>query len=76
AKMQSIASQERKVKQSNEFDDVKIGKKPDTIIKIFFNDQMFEIGYMECSKIQCTSEKETEDSVKLWRGLNDGMSWV
>jgi len=71
--MQSIASRNRRSENSNHS---LIGKKPDAILALNTNNTKYELLYVECSRILCNSQKQDDDSVKLWRVCNDGMSWV
>ena len=36
----------------------------------------YELIYVESSRLSCTSQKEKDDELKLWRETNDGMYWV
>ena len=40
------------------------------------SDKLYELMYVECSRIFCNKQKEDDDNVKLWRETNDGMYWV
>jgi hypothetical protein len=40
------------------------------------NKELFELMFVECSRIFCTKNKEENDEVKLWREMNDGMNYV
>ncbi len=38
--------------------------------------KLYELIFVESSRIACTRIKEENDNVKLWREMNDGMAWV
>ena len=40
------------------------------------NGKKYELIYVESSRLSCTSQKEKDDEIKLWRETNDGMYWV
>jgi hypothetical protein len=40
------------------------------------SDKLYELMYVECSRIFCNKQKKDDDKVKLWRETNDGMYWV
>ena len=40
------------------------------------SDKLYELMYVEYSRIFCNKQKEDDDNVKLWRETNDGMYWV
>ncbi|RIA85369.1 hypothetical protein C1645_830889 [Glomus cerebriforme] len=66
--MQSIASKSRKNENLNH---TQIGKKPNAILVLYTNNIKYELLYVECSQILCYSQKQDDDSVKLWRVCND-----
>lgn len=37
---------------------------------------IYELIYAECSRLVCTERKKRNDSVKLWREVNDGIFWT
>ncbi|CAG8548429.1 20246_t:CDS:2, partial [Racocetra persica] len=73
AEHQSVASQSRKNEQEK---DARIGDKPDIMLAMTSNNKKFELLFVECSRILCTSREKNEDSTKLWREVNDGVSWI
>ncbi len=40
------------------------------------NKKKYELIYVESSRLSCTSQKEKDDEIKLWRETNDRMYWV
>jgi hypothetical protein len=38
--------------------------------------KLYELIFLECSRLICLRTKEGEDKVKLWREVNDGMAFV
>jgi len=38
--------------------------------------KLYELIFVESSRIACIRIKEENDNVKLWREMNDGMAWV
>jgi len=40
------------------------------------DDKIFEIAYVESSRIICINSKKDDDSVKLWRKIQNGISFV
>ena len=81
AERQSIASKTRKSLGSNEerssqTPKTPIGKKPDVMLMEKCGGKIFEIAYVESSRIICTNSKKDDDSVKLWRETQDGISFV
>ncbi|CAB4381326.1 unnamed protein product [Rhizophagus irregularis] len=81
AEWQSIASKTRKSLGSNEErtthpQKTPIGKKPDVMLMEKCGGKIFEIAYVESSRIVCTNSKKDDDSVKLWRETQDGISFV
>jgi hypothetical protein len=69
AERQSIASADRRGKR-------KQGKRPDVMFIEGGAEKFYELIFVESSRIVCTKTKEEDDSVKLWREMNDGMAWV
>ncbi|CAG8652043.1 10617_t:CDS:2, partial [Paraglomus occultum] len=66
AERQSIASKARRNKRlSGE----RMGKKPDVMMLIKDKEKIFELSYVESSRIKCT---ETKKNAKLWRETLDG----
>ncbi|CAG8515360.1 10656_t:CDS:2, partial [Paraglomus brasilianum] len=53
-----------------------IGRKPDIMVEVERNAQMYEILYAECSRMFSPPRKKLDDQVKLWRVMNDGMYWL
>ncbi|CAJ0842942.1 10542_t:CDS:2 [Entrophospora sp. SA101] len=39
-------------------------------------EKLYELMFVECSRIICNDEKKENDKVKLWREMNDGMAYV
>ncbi|CAG8634224.1 42724_t:CDS:2 [Gigaspora margarita] len=66
---ESIASADRK-------GDSKVGRRPDIMFMVKHLDVLFEIMYVECSRLVCTSQKKVDDDIKLWRECNDGMYYT
>ncbi|CAG8718914.1 25294_t:CDS:2, partial [Racocetra persica] len=62
AEHQSVASQSRKNEQES---DAQIGDKPDIMLALISNNKKFELLFVECSRILCTSRKKDDDSTKL-----------
>ncbi|RHZ82622.1 hypothetical protein Glove_107g5 [Diversispora epigaea] len=69
AKRQSLASADRKGKG-------KQGKRPDVMFMEKHREKLYELMFVECSRLICTERKKNDDKVKLWREMNDGMYWV
>jgi hypothetical protein len=65
---QSIASSDRKGDGR--------GRRPDIMLVTNEGDKLYELMYVECSRICCSEQKVVDDDVKLWREANDGMYWV
>lgn len=53
-----------------------MGKKPDIMVLDQYVDKIFELIYVECSRIVCSTTKKANDEVKLWRETLDGASFV
>ncbi|RGB29162.1 hypothetical protein C1646_818666 [Rhizophagus diaphanus] len=51
-------------------------KKPDVMLMEKCGGKIFEIAYVESSRIICTNSKKDDDSVKLWRETQDSISFV
>ena len=66
---QSVASANRK-------GDGFLGRRPDIMFVAKYRETIFELMYIECSRLICTSQKKIDDDVKLWRECNDGLFWV
>ncbi|CAJ0841362.1 12703_t:CDS:2 [Entrophospora sp. SA101] len=56
--------------------DGRSGKRPDIMFVMKHSRKNYELLYAECSRLSCTTQKEKDDQVKLWREVNDGMFWV
>ena len=41
-----------------------------------YNRKVYELMFVECSRLSCTKRKELDDMVKLWRETNDGLYWA
>ncbi|RHZ69656.1 hypothetical protein Glove_281g9 [Diversispora epigaea] len=79
AERQSIASKTRRSSSSNEERPIQknlIGKKPDVMVMTKYRGKVFELTYVESSRVICTKSKKDDDSVKLWRETLDGISFV
>ncbi|RHZ84709.1 hypothetical protein Glove_78g202 [Diversispora epigaea] len=79
AERQSMASKARKSFGPNEersTHKTPIGKKPDVMVMAKYGGKIFELAYVESSRILCTRSKREDDSVKLWREALDGISFV
>ncbi|KAG9287403.1 hypothetical protein G9A89_023775 [Geosiphon pyriformis] len=66
---QSIASADRKGEGHT-------GRRPDIMLEVKYLETVFELMYVECSRLTCTSQKKTDDEIKLWRETNDGLYWI
>ncbi|UZO02481.1 uncharacterized protein OCT59_020961 [Rhizophagus irregularis] len=64
AEQQSVASADRK-------GDQKQGKKPDVMFMECSEKKFYKLILVESSCIVCTKIKEENDSVKLWREMNN-----
>ncbi|RHZ69233.1 hypothetical protein Glove_286g22 [Diversispora epigaea] len=79
AERQSIVSKTRRSSSSNEERSIQknlIGKKPDVMVMTKYRDKVFELTYVESSRVICTKSKKDDDSIKLWRETLDGISFV
>ncbi|RHZ84087.1 hypothetical protein Glove_85g72 [Diversispora epigaea] len=79
AERQSMTSKARKSLGSNEersIHKIPIEKKPDVMVMAKYRDKIFELAYVESSRILCTRLKKEDDLVKLWRETLDGISFV
>ena len=81
AEWQSIASKIWKNLRSNKErtsypQKTLIGKKPNVMLMKKCDDKIFEIAYVESSRIICINSKKDDDSVKLWRKIQNGISFV
>ncbi|CAG8696205.1 4078_t:CDS:2, partial [Ambispora leptoticha] len=65
---QSIASADRR-------GDGRVGRRPDIMFIVRRMNKFYELMYAECSRINCTKQKE-DDDIKLWRECNDGLYWT
>ncbi|RHZ54743.1 hypothetical protein Glove_423g95 [Diversispora epigaea] len=52
------------------------GKRPDVMFVMKHGGKYYELLYIECSRLFCTTKKEIDDGVKLWRECNDGLYWT
>ena len=52
------------------------GRWPDVMFVMKHNGKNYELLFTECSRLSCTTKKERDDQVKLWREINDGMYWT
>ncbi|CAG8710926.1 1170_t:CDS:1, partial [Ambispora leptoticha] len=66
---QSSASADRK-------GDGRLRRRPDIMFVMKRGKKNYELLYAECSRLTCTTRKEKNDGVKLWRETNDGMYWT
>ncbi|PKK56600.1 hypothetical protein RhiirC2_871996, partial [Rhizophagus irregularis] len=66
---QSVASADRKGEGNS-------GRRPDIMFVGKYREKIFELMYIECSRLICSPQKKTDDEIKLWREANDGMYWV
>jgi hypothetical protein len=81
AERQSVASKARRSfekdeEQVSQSSRSRLGKKPDVMATTKCEGKVFELAYVESSRIACTDTKKTCDSVKLWRETLDGVSFV
>jgi len=53
-----------------------MGKKLDVMSMSKYEEKIFELAYVESSRVICTDTKKTSDSVKLWREILDGVSFI
>ena len=73
AERQSLAS---KARRSIRVDEERMGKKPDIMGLLKWDEKILELMYVESSRIICTNSKKIDDGVKLWRETLDGMSFI
>ena len=66
---QSLTSADRK-------GDGQMGRRPDMMFEFKYNGKVYELMFVECSRLSCTKRKELDDMVKLWRETNDGLYWA
>ncbi|KAG9300974.1 hypothetical protein G9A89_005032 [Geosiphon pyriformis] len=66
---QSIASANRKGEGY-------MGRRPDIMLVVKYLETVFELMYVECSRLICSRQKKTDDEIKLWRETNDGLYWI
>jgi len=71
-----LESAANKYRRSDSNNKIAIGKKPDSIMAMYIEGIKYKIVFTECSRIMCSTRKKTDDSVKLWRELNDAMMWI
>ncbi|RHZ55602.1 hypothetical protein Glove_413g26 [Diversispora epigaea] len=69
AERQSLASADRRGKG-------KQGKRPDVMFMEKHRKKLYELMFVECSRIICTERKKDDDEMKLWREMNDGLYYV
>jgi hypothetical protein len=67
AEKQSAASADRRGKH---------GKRPDAMFFAMKQTRLYELIFIECSRLLCLPTKKQYDGVKLWREMNDGMAFV
>ena len=53
-----------------------MGRRPDIMLIIKYLEITFELMYVEYSHLFCSSQKKTDDKIKLWRETNDGLYWT
>lgn len=53
-----------------------MGRRPDIMFVVTYLETIFELMYIECSRLICTEKKKIDDEIKLWRECNDGLYWV
>jgi len=41
-----------------------------------YDDRLYELMFVECSRLVCRKSKKEMDEVKLWREMNDGMAYI
>ncbi|CAG8708432.1 12516_t:CDS:2, partial [Ambispora leptoticha] len=73
AERQSLAS---KARRNIGFSGERMGKKPDVMMMIKIMEKIFELAYVESSRINCSKTKKNDDYVKLWRETLDGVSFI
>ena len=66
---QSIASANRKGEGY-------MGRRPDIMLVVKYLETVFELMYVECSRLISSPQKKTDDEIKLWRETNDGLYWI
>ncbi|RHZ63512.1 hypothetical protein Glove_329g72 [Diversispora epigaea] len=71
AERQSLAS---KVRRNDGTGKVKMGKKPDIMTLENCDGKLVEFLYVKSSHIVCSATKKTDDEIKLWRELLDGIA--
>ncbi|CAB4439295.1 unnamed protein product [Rhizophagus irregularis] len=81
AERQSIASKARRnfekdKVQGSQSSKTRLGKKPDVMVITKSGGKYFEVVFAESSRVTCTDIKKAKDSVKLWREVLDGLSFV
>lgn len=60
---------------------IKLGKSPKKLLCVVKKilsvlETTFELLYVECSRLFCSSQKKADDEIKLWREVNDGLYWI
>lgn len=73
AERQSLAS---KARRNIGVEGERMGKKPDVMMLIMAEEKVFELGYVESSRINCSKTKNDDDYMKLWRETVDGVSLI
>ncbi|CAG8461134.1 8587_t:CDS:2, partial [Scutellospora calospora] len=73
AERQSIAS---KARRNAGVDKERIGKKPDIMGLLKYDEKIAEFMFAECFCIVCCNSKKDDNDVKLWRETLDGMSFL
>ncbi|RHZ72309.1 hypothetical protein Glove_243g122 [Diversispora epigaea] len=67
-----VSSSERQSSASaNRKGDGRLGRRPDIMFVMKRGEKNYELLYAECSRLTCTTRKEKNDGVKLWRETND-----
>ncbi len=53
-----------------------MGKKPDIMGLLKQDKKIIKLLYIESSRIVCSNSKKSDDEVKLWRKILDGVSYI
>ncbi|RHZ89327.1 hypothetical protein Glove_16g40 [Diversispora epigaea] len=69
-------SEKQSVASANRKGDGFMGRRPDIMFVAKYRETIFELMYVECSRLICTAQKKIDDDIKLWRECNDGLFWV
>ncbi|CAG8685732.1 5566_t:CDS:1, partial [Ambispora leptoticha] len=48
----------------------------DIMLVVKYLETVFELMYVECSRLICTPQKKTDDEIKLWQETNDRLYWI